>query len=213
MSYLIYERIISLIGLAGLWALWYYFWKPQRVDAFREELFALRDSLFDLAADGVVPFRHPAYAQLRLLINGMIRFAHRLTFPTMIVAAITSRHAPPTEYAAWQASVQELPAESRKRLLAIHAGVFRATTLQMVHGSPVLSACVATITALSRVGTLFLRAMGRKTMNSFTDEHVGLRVSWEGNRVTIAATKAIEARVLHDEQKRTGVEDEHAYAR
>jgi len=212
MSYLIYERITSLLGLAGLWVLWYYLLKPQRVDAFREDLFTLRDSLFDLAADGVVPFNHPAYAQLRLLINGMIRFAHRLTGSMMIVAAIQSRDVPPGEYAAWQASVQKLPEEPRKRLLAIHTGVFKATTRHVVNGSPVLWTCLTMIVALSGLRALLLRATGRKTVSSFTDEHVGLRVSWEGNRVTVAATKAIEARVLHDEQKRTGAEDEHAYA-
>jgi len=212
MNPLIYERIIGLVGLAGIWFLWYYFLKPQRVDSFREELFALRERLFDLAADGVVSFDHPAYAQLRLLINGMIRFAHRITFPMMVVAATQGRYAPRSEYEDWQASVQKLPEESRKRLLTIHVGVFRATMRQVIGGSPALWIYLAARVAFSAVRALLLLAVGRRSVSGFMAEHVRLKVSLEGSHMTIAATKAIEARVLHDEQRRTGVEDKHAYA-
>ena len=119
MNPVIYEQIMSLLGLIALWAFWYYLWKPQRVDAFRQKLFALRSDLFDLAANGVVPFDHPAYAHLRLLINGMIQFAHRASFPSLVVAIAQSANAPFNPMAAWKKNVQELPEGERSQLPGI----------------------------------------------------------------------------------------------
>lgn len=54
-------------------------WPEQRVDHFRQQMFALRDELFDFAADGRVKFDDHAYVLLRDLMNGTIRYAHNLT--------------------------------------------------------------------------------------------------------------------------------------
>lgn len=57
----------------------FYLRADYEVDAFRQEMFKLRDEIFDYAASGHISFDHPAYVQLRDLANGLIRFAHRLT--------------------------------------------------------------------------------------------------------------------------------------
>src|SRR5437899_1072828 len=73
-----------------LWVLWYWLVRRYRIDAFRYKLFVLRDALFDAAADGMMPFDHPAYGMLRQYINGFIRFAHRLTTTTLLLLIVTS---------------------------------------------------------------------------------------------------------------------------
>src|ERR1035438_863123 len=59
---------------------WFGFWSSVRIDSFRQNMFALRDELFDYASSGKISFSDPAYRLLRQSMNGFIRHAHRLTF-------------------------------------------------------------------------------------------------------------------------------------
>lgn len=68
---------MSLFGLVII-ALWLY--RDYQVDVFRENLFELRNELFDFAATGGIPFDDPAYRGLRAVCNGYIRFGHRVSF-------------------------------------------------------------------------------------------------------------------------------------
>jgi len=99
-------------------------WSEYRVDAFRDDLFALRDELFDRAALGIVSFSHPAYVMLRTGINSVIRFAHRVTLFWLVEMWIF----PPdpknkilTEYVAkWENSLADLSPEAKRTLRGIH---------------------------------------------------------------------------------------------
>lgn len=71
--------IQSLLSLIVLVIVVFSLWPAQRVDLFRQQMFALRDELFDFAADGNISFEDPAYVLLRQLMNGFIRYAHNLT--------------------------------------------------------------------------------------------------------------------------------------
>jgi len=206
MSPVTYEQIVALLGLVAIWALWYYLWRPQRVAAFRERLFALRDNLFDLAADGVIPFNHPAYTQLRMLVNGMIRFAHRATLPTLIFAASQSRHAPANVFESWQKSVNGLPEVPREKVLEVYGRVSEAFAKQIFSGSPVLWVLVGARVAFLVARSLFMLLTGRKTLRDLTVDGARRRVGYEECRVTKTATKAIEVRVLYEEQKRVKYE-------
>src|SRR3989442_11092837 len=75
-----------VISLFALLILAFWFWRDYRIDSLRERLFELRQELFDCAAMGVVPFDHPAYTDLRNIMNGMIRFAHKTTFLRLLLA-------------------------------------------------------------------------------------------------------------------------------
>jgi len=70
------QTLISVLLLAFL-ALGAYNW--YRVDHLRQELFEIRDRLFDEAADGHIGFASPAYRATRSLLNGSIRYAHRMS--------------------------------------------------------------------------------------------------------------------------------------
>lgn len=73
------EFIRFLLGILALYLLWHVGWRPYLLDSFRARLFTLRDRLFDLAADGHISFSDDLYVDLRKMLNGTLRFAHRLS--------------------------------------------------------------------------------------------------------------------------------------
>lgn len=75
------EAAISVVhfmfGLLLIFLLWHLGVRPYLLDRFREELFILRDDLFDYAAAGNIDFDDPNYGAVREWLNGSIRLAHR----------------------------------------------------------------------------------------------------------------------------------------
>lgn len=78
---------LSLIGITYL-----VFWKIRMLaeDWFRDQVFQLRDDLFDRAADGLISFDSPAYGLLRMTMNGYIRFCHKLSLLQIIISILVS---------------------------------------------------------------------------------------------------------------------------
>lgn len=84
-------EIISLMSLGSiLFLVFVLFWlyPDYRDDRLRQDMFILRDRLFDLALDGRIDFNHPAYGLLRSTMNGAIRYAHRLSLSQFILRLI-----------------------------------------------------------------------------------------------------------------------------
>jgi len=69
------QSLISLVFLLGLMVLY----NQYRVDRLRDQLFALRDKLFDEARSGRVRFDSEGYRVARAVCNGMVRFAHEIS--------------------------------------------------------------------------------------------------------------------------------------
>ena len=88
MSDHIVTALASVVSLAGIWLILFWLYRDYCVDRFRQELFALRDDLFDEAESGLVAFEHPAYGMLRSTMNGFIRFGHRLGLIQLIAGAV-----------------------------------------------------------------------------------------------------------------------------
>src|ERR1700722_16498486 len=70
--------VVCRLGFAliGLWMLYWFCYRPSFLDAYRQDLFAIRDRLFDAASRIPGAFADPGYQAQRRLINGYIRFAH-----------------------------------------------------------------------------------------------------------------------------------------
>jgi hypothetical protein len=83
--------ISSLVSLLFLWLLLFWFYRDYRVDALRQEMFALRDEMFDWAGKSGVPYDHTAYGMLRSAMNGFIRFGHRLTIFQVFLMYVLGR--------------------------------------------------------------------------------------------------------------------------
>jgi hypothetical protein len=129
------------MALAFLWILLFYFWRRQRVDVLRERLFEIRAKLFDYAANGAVSFDDPAYTGLRVLMNGMIRFAHRFSGTRIIMTLVFRRELgdfTPAPLARWEKAMERLPEENRKVLRGFHDDMMIRIVLHVTTGSPVL---------------------------------------------------------------------------
>lgn len=131
--------ISSALTLIVLILLVFELWPSQRVDAFRQQMFEVRDELFDLAIRKEISFDDQAYVLLRQLMNGFIRYAHNLTpfrvlFSFLRWNAVANR---PVEdwSASWGAALNHIPDEGiRKKVEELHS-----KALSLVAGQLILS--------------------------------------------------------------------------
>lgn len=110
------------------------------VDSLREQLFAIREELFDFAAEGNLDFANPSYGRLRLILNSLIRFADHLSGTRLILLLLASRFWPlPESHAkSWELTLEALAPEQRERLKDIHGRAMQAVTAHLMKVSPVL---------------------------------------------------------------------------
>ncbi len=131
-------------GLALLWWLFFRAFHYYRLDALRDRLFAVREELFDYAAGGAIAFNDPAYGKLRNLINGLIRFAHRLSFssilPVVLFRLMFKDPEPEQPLDAWRRAVVRVSPEVQKKLWSIHNRALAIALRHMVIGNPLVFA-------------------------------------------------------------------------
>lgn len=135
----------SVLSLIVFTLLVFWAWPYQRIDLFRQRMFAIRDELWDFAATGKIGFDDPAYTLLRQLMNGFIRYAHNLT-PYRILLSFfrwkyTLREPVGQWTESWNAAVNQLPDESTKETLQ----KFHSRATDLVLGQILLSPGVLTI--------------------------------------------------------------------
>jgi len=142
-----------VVGLFALWFLYFFCWHEHRIDAYRQRLFGVRDDLFDYAASGAIRFDDPAYTTLRDLSNGLIRFAHRLTFTRVWALALLGDLPRTNRMEAWMADVETRSPEVRDRLLKAHKQIESASLWHVLAWSPLAWICilVALIIRLLRI--------------------------------------------------------------
>jgi hypothetical protein len=140
----IVQSILSLIVLILIIFAW---WPEQRMDLFREQMFALRAELFDFAMEGHVAFDDPAYRLLRTLMNGLIRYAHNLTpyRTTMLVLRFKYTSNLPANLwsASWEQALKNVEdKETRSKLEAFHSRATMLVVSQLVLSPGLLLATV-----------------------------------------------------------------------
>lgn len=81
-------RIVQAFLAVGVLWVWYVFmYKRTRADRFREDLFTIRDELFDYMWQHGLSYDLPAYRQMRDMLNGGIRFSEQLNLmPVLLVS-------------------------------------------------------------------------------------------------------------------------------
>ncbi|MFZ0821265.1 MAG: hypothetical protein WAM91_14445 [Candidatus Acidiferrales bacterium] len=133
-------------------------WPTVRLDQFRQDMFAVRDELFDYAASGKISFNDPAYRLLRQLMNGFIRYGHQLTFfrvcVTLVEIKVMKRSPAFTWAPKWEQSLANIKDEEvRDSLRSFHSRVADLAATRVVFGSPVLVAglsCAALILVVQK---------------------------------------------------------------
>ncbi len=128
---------IVLYSAAGLIALWVTlrFWRGYATDKFRQDLFDLRAELFDYARTGAVSFNNRSYANLRKLINSLIRFAHEVSFVRLLVTIILERVRPCFRSLPDFPDIKrdaDLGDEVKERLTAFHGRLFTLVFKQII---------------------------------------------------------------------------------
>lgn len=128
--------ILSLVGLLVLLRLH----RDTSVDRFRQDLFALRDEMFDFAASGGVEFRHPAYGMLRLTMNGFVRRADRLHLLQIVLLLFVSpragRRGDDGFRAAWKRSLLDLDGAGQARMKEYRERMHRIVAQYLLFRSP-----------------------------------------------------------------------------
>ena len=87
------EVIQFSLNILLLLAFWQYLWRPYSVDVFRQNLFTLRNELFDLAASGEtgLGFTSKEYILLRRWIHSTIRLAEAVEFVRLFIPVLLVR--------------------------------------------------------------------------------------------------------------------------
>jgi len=115
----IIDVLFATISLFGIVYLFFWGFRQYRIDRFRQNVFSVRDELFLYAAEGGISFEHPAYRTLRNMLNGYIRFSHRITASRFFVHAIAMevRGLSTSEFSnTWKEVTKGLSEDERSRL-------------------------------------------------------------------------------------------------
>jgi hypothetical protein len=155
-------------------------WPNFLLDKFRQDMFAVRDALFDYAQAGNISFSHPAYRLLRQSMNGYIRYAHRLSFICICLTLLQWRFIsgrPEPEWGRkWEGALKTIRDERiREALRAFHAQAFRLIAKRVVFTSPILIAAFLGMSLYIAIdkGVHNVRQLGRtavdKVLSSFVD--------------------------------------------
>jgi hypothetical protein len=131
-----------LLSLLLAWVAIFICWRGYRTDKYRDQLFALRNDLFDYAARGGVDFAEPAYGILRNTMNGLIRYGDRLSFFKYLLGVVAQSANPNPIYEGmfrrWLLAVNRLDSDQQQKLAAINLQLNYIVVSNMVAGSPVL---------------------------------------------------------------------------
>jgi hypothetical protein len=137
-------NVLQVLVVAFFWSILVFKILPEaRLDAFRQKMFGIRDEMFDYAADGNIPFDHPAYVLLRRQMNGFIRYGHQLTvYRCLMTAAIHRVSGRPMQglwFSEWMKAMDSLENDSvRKSLENFHNKGMMLAIKRLLFGSPLL---------------------------------------------------------------------------
>ena len=139
-----YTVVTTTISLFGIYGIVFWLYRDYRIDTFRQSMFSIRDELFDFAANGNIDFNHPAYTQLRELINGYIRFGHQVRILPLSLfnssldkddQAWMSEHSFDVR---WTKSTNSLDVPTARSLYRIKNKANHKVSEQLILGSPIL---------------------------------------------------------------------------
>ena len=164
-----------LLGLTALWFLVFRLGHEYRLDVLRDRLFAVRERLFDYAANGNIAFDNPAYTQLRMLLNSLIRFGYRLTFTRFLMGLIfmewKDKPYDRELLIRWEKALAELPPQSQTELSSIRNEALVLVVRHLVTGSPVMLILLIVFSGWS-----MLQGLTRQLLEAFTKELPGLEI-------------------------------------
>jgi len=143
MSDQLFVIISGFVFAIGLWWLYFIEYRTYRIDHTRQRLFKIRDDLFKKAEEGIVPFDSKAYGIARTTLNGMIRFAHDLSFLRILIILFTYKKIDQGEHARRYheemcEAISTLPKPARKAILEAQLDMHLVLLAHIVRSSIIL---------------------------------------------------------------------------
>ena len=161
--------LATLLSILGLWFLLVLF-RDYCVDRFREDLFSLRQDLFDYAAESGVNFDDPAYGMLRSTMNGVIQFGHRLGLLEILASYFTVRKSGPSGgvfsfWSVWEKRLGTLPQQERKKLLEFHLKMHLLVVKHLLLSSPIMWLLIVVTAGFILTKSAFSKLRLQPTLN------------------------------------------------
>ncbi len=123
-----------------LWVSWHWLWRRSCQERLRQDLFDVRDELFDYARSGKIDFSDDAYVMLRSSINSMIRFSHLISATRLFVFICCKRFVgdAPQKHAQkkLKAAFAEVDPGTRLVLEGVHAKMYKRVAAHVIRVSP-----------------------------------------------------------------------------
>ena len=150
---------IAILALAILYVLF----RDYKVDKLRDEIFSLRDNLFDFGRENDL-LSHAGYQRLRLIMNSMLRFSHKLTFVRFVMVGLLLRGTKlePNPYAEWMKSLNSLQPDKAQRLKEFHSEMWLLVVCHVYETSIAMRAIGACFSAQR-----FIRKINSSTISIF----------------------------------------------
>src|SRR5215472_17873260 len=126
----------TFLGLFFIWYVMFFLVRDHVIDQAREQLFALRDELFNYVTAIGMDYDDPRHVTLRRCINSTIRFTHKLTIIRLAVTILLKERYPSMyhydQMGAWKDSLDSLPSDQRDKLFNIFARAMQIALHQML---------------------------------------------------------------------------------
>jgi hypothetical protein len=137
------NTFVSFMSLTMIFVLLFWLYRDYRIDAVRQDLFQLRDDLFDKAAAGEISYEDSAYGMIRSTINGMIRYSHKLTLPHVFAIGYATKASGSSQGGkafgdGLRAAVEKLPKDQREVYLNAYSHMNAIMVRHIIISSPIL---------------------------------------------------------------------------
>jgi len=133
MDMLIAVRLVRLtLGVLLIWAIFYLSIRAFLLDNLRQNLFAIRDDLFDFAADDGISFDDSSYRELRDDLNSLIRFANKVSMLRLLLAQFFGGPTDSTKIKNWIERVNQLPPLAKRKLISARMAALRELMLYIL---------------------------------------------------------------------------------
>ena len=130
--------VYILIG----WIIYFWGYRKFRIDMLRHKLFVLRDSLFTTTYRMGIPLDTPSYVMMRQVLNGLLRYGHRVGIWGLLATYWGLKKYPPQEQPFFDALSEQLAAlhndEYRKFVQDIYARMILSVFWHIITGAPIL---------------------------------------------------------------------------
>jgi len=184
----------SLVSLLLIIVLYFVLYRRYALDNYRDQIFKVREALFDLAMDNKsLSFRSEVYRNFEILLNNNIRFAHRISFLGAVLFNIMNRIRYPSSNvqskvaADFLKQVSEMrPSDAKTRIMQLQAAFETQTILFLLRTSPLFLVFVSLVAILFTLKQVVQPARVRSLVKGFLVGGVNKEIGVQAEKYCLA---------------------------